>query len=304
MQQNETSRRDRLIALENKLVRKLKTVQHRLEQQQTELDESQRHVFYRQVADSLMASRDLITKGNSRIIIENVHTGELREINVNPRFDTGANAELYYKKARKSQRGEEICKMKVAESQTEITSLNHILSEIKGLLSSPADEPIDTIIDNWESLVENRQNGPGQQKELVTRGEEVPYRHFFIDGWHVYAGKNDEQNDEISTRFAHPSDIWLHVAGHAGSHIIIRRPKASPPPPREVIEKTSSLALWFSKARHTSYAEVHVTEARFVRKRRHSPPGEVIAERCKTVRISPKSPHDLFPSMYAQEDNE
>jgi predicted ribosome quality control (RQC) complex YloA/Tae2 family protein len=124
--------------------------------------------------------------------------------------------------------------------------------------------------------------------------ETVPFKKYTINGWDVYLGKNSEQNDELSTRFAKPSDIWLHVAAHAGSHVIIRRKKDAPYPPKEIIYKAAQLAVWFSKAKHTSFAEVHVTEARFVRKRRHSPPGEVIAERCKAVRVEPKDPKLLF----------
>jgi predicted ribosome quality control (RQC) complex YloA/Tae2 family protein len=76
--------------------------------------------------------------------------------------------------------------------------------------------------------------------------------------------------------------------------VLIRHKRDTPNPPKEVIQKAAQLAVWFSKARHTSYAEVHVTEARFVRKRRHAPPGEVIAERCKAVRVEPKDPKKLF----------
>ncbi|MDR0330484.1 MAG: NFACT RNA binding domain-containing protein, partial [Chitinispirillales bacterium] len=118
----------------------------------------------------------------------------------------------------------------------------------------------------------------------------VPFKKYVIDGWEIYLGKNSEQNDELSVKFARPSDIWLHVAAHAGSHVIIRRKKGAPNPPKEIIHKAAQLAVWHSKAKHTSFAEVHVTEARFVRKRRHAPPGEVIAERCKAVGVEPKDP--------------
>jgi predicted ribosome quality control (RQC) complex YloA/Tae2 family protein len=124
--------------------------------------------------------------------------------------------------------------------------------------------------------------------------EKVPFKRFVIDGWEVFLGNNSAQNDELSTRFAKPSDIWLHAAGHAGSHCIIRRPKNTPPPPPAVIQKAAQIAVWFSKAKHTSFAEVHVTEARFVHKRRRAPSGEVIAERCKAIRVEPKNPQEMF----------
>ncbi len=132
--------------------------------------------------------------------------------------------------------------------------------------------------------------------------EKVPYRHFQIDEWDIYIGKTDTQNDELSIHFAKPSDIWLHVAGHAGSHVVIRRQKNEQVPPHDILEKSAAMAVWFSKAKHTSYSEVHYTEARFVRKRRHSPPGEVMIDRYKSIRVSPKSPQDLFPSTFLEEE--
>jgi predicted ribosome quality control (RQC) complex YloA/Tae2 family protein len=122
----------------------------------------------------------------------------------------------------------------------------------------------------------------------------VPYRRYVIDGFEVYIGKTDKQNDELTTSFAKPWDIWLHVSAHSGSHVVIRRQKNTDWPPHTVVEKAAALAVWFSKARHTSYAEVHATEARFVRKPRKFAPGKVIAERGKTVRVSPLSPKALF----------
>jgi predicted ribosome quality control (RQC) complex YloA/Tae2 family protein len=132
-----------------------------------------------------------------------------------------------------------------------------------------------------------------------TDGAGVAYRRYSFDGWNVFIGKTDSQNDELTTRFAKPWDIWMHVAGHAGSHVVIKRDRNSAWPPKEILVKAASLAVWFSKAKHTSYAEVHYTEARYVHKRRKSPPGEVCLQQHKTLRVSPVSPQVYFPGEYA-----
>jgi predicted ribosome quality control (RQC) complex YloA/Tae2 family protein len=85
----------------------------------------------------------------------------------------------------------------------------------------------------------------------------------------------------------------MHVAAHSGSHVVIRRDKNSPWPEKNLLLKAASLAVWFSKAKHTSYAEVHVAEARYVHKRRHAPAGQVIMQQYKTLRVSPKSPRTI-----------
>jgi predicted ribosome quality control (RQC) complex YloA/Tae2 family protein len=132
------------------------------------------------------------------------------------------------------------------------------------------------------------------ENKHVKPEEKVPYRHVTIDGWDIYIGKNDAQNDELTTKFAKPWDLWFHVAIHSGSHVIIKMERNGPRPPNAVIEKVAALTVWFSKAKHTSLSEVHMTEARFVRKPRKYPPGKVIVERCKAIRVSPISPQAMF----------
>lgn len=132
---------------------------------------------------------------------------------------------------------------------------------------------------------------------MKTEGKDTreAFRHYILDGWNVYIGKNDAQNDELTTRFAKPGDIWMHVHGFSGAHVVIQCEDNSPRPPKEVIAKAASLAVWFSKAKHASSARVHCTEARHVHKRRKSPPGEVMVEKYKTLRASPASPQAFFP---------
>ena len=120
-----------------------------------------------------------------------------------------------------------------------------------------------------------------------------PFRHIHIDGWDIYIGKNDSQNDELSSSFATPWDIWFHVADHPGSHVLIRRPKGREMPTKEILEKVAALAVWFSKARNAPFAKVNYTEARNVHKRKNAPAGEVVVERCKKLKVSPCSPENL-----------
>jgi len=121
------------------------------------------------------------------------------------------------------------------------------------------------------------------------------YRHFIVDKWDIYIGKNDKQNDELTVCFGRPSDIWMHVASHAGSHVVIRRENETAWPPQSILETAASLAAWFSKARNASLVKVHVTEIRFVQKLKNAPAGEVHIRKFKTLRVKPLSPQIIFP---------
>lgn len=299
----EKSRRDPkaiLCELRSRLRKALKHDSKKLAKQNRELEESQGHERYSQIADSLMAQPDSAPRGTRETAVKNSHTSSDELITLNPKLDALQNAQLLYKKARKGRRGYETALEKVRHTKNAIQQTAIILDKTEQLLQD--DYLLSTMDENQLTEIESQAAAvvPELQKGTPKGGapskEKIPFRRFHTDGWEIFMGKNSEQNDELSTRFAKPADIWLHVVAHAGSHVIIRRPKNSPPPPREVILKAASLAVWSSKAKHTSFAEVHVTEARFVHKRRHSPPGEVIAERCKSVRVEPRDPHELFGS--------
>lgn len=275
----------------------LKKLNKKRDKQLEELVETDKFTWYRQIGDSLLSAHDLHPRGTAKTLVFNLHTQKDEPVTLNPKLDIKENAELFYKKARKGERGAEANRHKIQDTEKEIAGINQLILQCEALIGT--EEITEEQLSSLQKEASRFEPTQGPSVAAIKgAAASVPYRHFTIDDWDVFIGKTDAQNDELSTRFAKPSDYWLHVAGHAGSHVVIRRPKNSPPPPKGVIEKAAALSVWFSKAKHTSFAEVHVTEARFVRKRRHAPAGEVIAERCKSVRVSPISPQDMFKSEY------
>lgn len=299
MKEESLTPEERIRRIRHELKTTLRHEKRKLDKQLKEVEETSRHEWYSQMADSLLADPAYAPKGSSKTEIINVHTQQVEEVSLNPKFDAMKNAELLYRKAQKGKRGYDIASDKVRKTELSIKKVQDLISETDTLLQDR--KAVEDLTEQTAVSMEEKASAvlPSRNQQSgasLEQKETVPYKKFTIDGWEVYLGKNSTQNDELSTRFAKPWDTWLHVAGHAGSHVVIRRVKNGPPPPPEVVKKAAQLAVWFSKAKHTSYAEVHVTEARFVRKRRHAPPGEVIAERCKSVRVEPKNPQDMFPS--------
>lgn len=294
------------VELQRILYHLIQKTTRKLEKQKEELDESQKHLWYKQIGDSLLAiSTKQNQKGQSRITLLNVYTQTVETVAINPKLDFKGNAELLFKKAKKGKRGSEISIKKVEMTQHDIDELTSLKKACEKSIEKKEQMPADLIekctvavTKHDQTIITQNESGKASQQTA-----KVPYRHYLLNGWDIYIGKTDTQNDELSIHFAKPSDIWLHVAGHAGSHVVIRRPKNAEMPPREVIEKSAAMAVWFSKAKHTSFAEVHYTEARYVRKRRHAPPGEVQIDQYKSVRVSPKSPQDIFPSTFLKDDD-
>ena len=292
MSSNENAYSERFHQFQQRIQHHKQKLSRKLQKQNEELEETRKHLWYKQIADSLLASPGTYPRGSSQVSIVNAHTLKEEQVSLNPKLDAKENAELFYKKARRAKRGEEISRKKVEATRQELQTLHDIECRISDAQNEQITDEVYLSLEN--SLQQCGALTPEPNKSGKHRQERIPYRHFHTDGWDIFIGKTDTQNDELTIRFAVPSDIWLHVAGHPGSHVVIRRSKNQQMPSREVIVKAAALAVYFSKAKHTSFADVHYTEARYVHKRRHAPAGEVILDRYKTIRVAPKSPQDLF----------
>ena len=115
------------------------------------------------------------------------------------------------------------------------------------------------------------------------------YRQVEFEGFEILVGKGDAENDRLTFGVAEPRDIWLHVAGPAGSHVIVRNPLELDELPRPVLERAAQLAAWHSKARGAKgKAEVHVCRVADVRKPRGFAPGQVQLKRWDSMKVYPK----------------
>ena len=115
------------------------------------------------------------------------------------------------------------------------------------------------------------------------------YRTLEVEGFLVLVGKGDADNDHLTFGVAEPQDFWLHVAGPAGSHVVIRNPEKLDEAPRAVIERAAELAAWHSKARGArGKVEVHLCRVADVSKPRGFPPGQVLLRTWKAIKVYPK----------------
>jgi predicted ribosome quality control (RQC) complex YloA/Tae2 family protein len=117
-----------------------------------------------------------------------------------------------------------------------------------------------------------------------------PYRRLEVEGFEILVGKGDAENDRLTFEVADPLDWWLHVAGHSGSHVVVRNPDDLPALPRPVLEAAAELAAWHSKARGAGKVSVHVCRVADVSKPRGAPAGTVRLRRWTSLRVYPRDP--------------
>jgi predicted ribosome quality control (RQC) complex YloA/Tae2 family protein len=115
------------------------------------------------------------------------------------------------------------------------------------------------------------------------------YRQLDFEGFEILVGKGDAENDRLTFGIAEPRDFWLHVAGPAGSHVIVRNSFELEELPRTVLERAAELAAWHSKARGSrGKVEVHVCRVADIRKPRGFAPGQVQLKRWEVLKVYPK----------------
>lgn len=124
------------------------------------------------------------------------------------------------------------------------------------------------------------------------RGDEIQpdfWKYDLPGGFEALAGKTDADNDLLSLRIAEPNDLWFHVHGMPGSHVILRHP-AGNKPDNDTIKTVAAIAAWHSKARTAGTVSVHCTEAKHVGKPRGAKPGSVTIKREKSIKVRPALP--------------
>jgi predicted ribosome quality control (RQC) complex YloA/Tae2 family protein len=114
-------------------------------------------------------------------------------------------------------------------------------------------------------------NGKPIKKQKITS---KPFHYLSSDGYHIYVGKNNYQNDELTFDFANGNDWWFHSKGIPGSHVVVK--SGGNELPDRVFEEAGNLAAYYSKGRDAEKVEIDYTEKKNVKKPSKGKPGFVV----------------------------
>jgi predicted ribosome quality control (RQC) complex YloA/Tae2 family protein len=118
--------------------------------------------------------------------------------------------------------------------------------------------------------------------------EDFPFKIVIIDGWEIWIGRNANNNDLLTQKYAKKDDMWFHARDVAGSHVIIRY-QSGKTFPKNVIERAAQLAAFNSKRKTDTLCPVIMTPKKFVRKTKNMAAGKVIVEKEEVLLVEPKS---------------
>jgi len=256
--------------------------------QEADLERAERYAGYERLAQLLAAQIHLARKGEERVVLPDIlsGSGEPVEIPLDRRLTPGENVKRLFELARKGRRGMELARERLEGTKRMIGKIEQAAREVETAASA---EAIDRVMDSLPAgkAAAGEPGTGGKEKGLFARLGIRPRRFVTSGGYTVLVGRSARENDILVTRVAAPGDIWFHVRGAGGSHAVLLRPERKSWPSPADIREASMLAAYFSKQRGAGQVPVDYAERRYVRKRKGSPPGEVMVTRSKTIMVKP-----------------
>ena len=258
---------------------------HKYDLQRKQIRDTEKRDKYRLYGELLNAYAYSVPAGAKSCEVDNYYTGEKIRIPLDPTLTPTQNAKKYFDRYTKLKRTHEALTGLTAEVKAEIDHLESIRTSLdlatnEGDLAQIRQELEDS------GLVRRHTGGgkkkPGFDKSGSKKGRartpvSRPLHYVSSDGYDIYVGKNNTQNDQLTFHFAEPNDIWMHANDMPGSHVILRSGGRSMEEiPDRAFEEAASLAAWYSAGREQGKVEIDYLLRRNVKKPGGSKPGFVV----------------------------
>ena len=268
--------------LEKILTAAIKKEEGRHQKIKEELEDTNKMDTYKLYGDLLMINAHLQVQYEPSIELQNLLSdeGEMLTIPLKPNLTIVENAQWYYKLYTK-------LKNRMVSGEYQLNASTTKLEYLKSILYSIS------LATTRESLEEIRKECMDagiikkSKKPLSYKLGKSNYIHLTIDEGEMFIGRNNQQNEYLTHRFAKPTDIWFHTQDIQGSHLILR---LNVEPDDIILSKVAQYAAYFSKARETSKVPVDYTYIKNIKKPPGSPLGFVIFNTHQTMIVEPKKP--------------
>ncbi|MBR4864556.1 MAG: NFACT family protein [Oscillospiraceae bacterium] len=280
--------RDRRDAMRQKSQAVRKTVtnlcqrlRRKLEVQKKELQATYDRERLRQLGDIVTANIHRITKGQTMLQAEDFYDEEMKviDIPISAILSPQQNAAKFYKDYTRMKNAEKELTRQIELGTQELAYLESVLEEL-GRAESEAE---------LEEIRQELQSGgyvrADTGKKRMKAAKCAPMRFESTDGYPIYVGRNNRQNDELTFRLARKDDIWLHAQKVHGSHVIISCGGAEPPD--DTVTQAAQLAAYYAETKGGQNIPVDVTQVRQVKKTPGGKPGMVIYHTYRTVIVNP-----------------
>lgn len=236
--------------------------------QQKQMKDTEKRDTYRVYGELLNTYGYNIEPGSKSMEALNYYTGEMITIPLDPTLTPRENAKKYFDKYNKLKRTYEALFELTGEVKAEIEHLESISTSLDIALQE------EDLVEIKEELTESgyiRRKGGGKKAKVTSK----PFHYLSSDGFHIYVGKNNYQNDELTFKFAAGNDWWFHAKGMPGSHVIVKTEGLLELPDR-TFEEAGRLAAYYSRGRGQDKIEIDYIQKKHVKKPNSAKPGFVV----------------------------
>ena len=235
----------------------------------------------RQLGDIVTANLHRINRGQTSLTAEDFYDEDMKEIQISlsPLLSPQQNAAKFYKDYTRMKNAEKELTHQIELGQQEIQYLRSVLEELDRAQSDSELEEIRRELQEGGYL---RQDSG---KKKMKQAKLPPLRFESTDGYPIYVGRNNRQNEELTFRLARKDDIWLHAQKVHGSHVIISC--GGTQPPDDTVTQAAQLAAYYAETAGGQNIPVDVTPVKQVKKPPNAKPGMVIYHTYRTVIVNP-----------------
>ena len=250
--------------------------------QEKQLQDADKKDIYRVYGDLLNTYGYSLKGGESSFTTENFYDDN-KEITIPLDKNKSAkeNAKKYYDKYAKLSRTTKALSEEIVNTKNDI---EHLLSIQTALDVSSDDESLSQIRQELVDFGYIKKHSSGKQKKSTSH----PYHYISTDGYDIYVGKNNYQNEELTFKVATGNDWWFHAKGIPGSHVILKSNNEEDLPDR-VYEEAAALAAFYSKAKDSEKVEVDYIQKKNIKKVAGAAPGFVIYHSNWSMVATPKA---------------
>jgi len=269
------------------LTQKLRHQQHKLRHKaqafQEKLQQSQAADTYRQQADLLMAHLHLWSPGMRVLELPDFATAAPIRVAIPPDKTALQTAQELYRKYQKLKRTQETVLPLLAQVQAQIAYLEQVETFVQQLdLNSDANPEL-ILADIYSELAQQGYAWQPPTYRPPARPKTVPFLTFTTpQGYLVYVGRNNRQNELLTFTYAKDHDLWFHAQEIPGSHVILRLPPKTHPSPADV-QTAADIAAYYSRSRHSHRVPVVYTPVRYVQRLKGQPPGTVTYRHAQVI---------------------
>ncbi len=238
---------------------------------------------HKKYGDLITANLFKISTGDEFCYVTDYYSQNLDEIKIplKPELSPSKNAQRYYKLYNKAKTAEVEAAIQLENAKNDLEYLESTLTLAENSQSEGDINAIRTELTDLGYIKARR------TKKKQAEGTSKPHHFISSDGFDIYVGKNNTQNDKLTLKFANSSDMWFHTKNIHGSHVLIKLGTDKNIPDRTLLE-AAGLAAYFSKARESSNVPVDYTIIKNVKKPNGAKPGMVIYDSYNTVYVNPK----------------